>query len=52
VQAPSTSGQDGYATQADLDGNGEMEASFSEAAERLRQKLQEDQMPIEDRINM
>lgn len=52
LQVPSTSGQDGDATQTDPDGNTEMEVSFSEAAERLRLKLQEDQMPIEDRINL
>lgn len=51
-QGPSTSGTDGDAAQASTDSEDEVEASFKAAAERLRLQRQEEQMPIEDRINL
>ncbi len=51
-QVPSTSGTTGEAAQPGSDSEDEVEASFKAAAERLRLQRQEEQMPIEDRLNM
>ena len=51
-QAPSTSATSGEAAQTGTDSEDEVEASFKAAAERLRLQRQEEQMPIEDRLNM
>ena len=49
---PSTSAASGEAAETGTDSEDEVEASFKAAAERLRLQQQEEQMPIEDRLNM
>ena len=49
---PSTSATSGEAAHTGSDSEDEVEASFKAAAERLRLQRQEEQMPIEDRLNM
>ena len=49
---PSTSGNAADAAQIGSGSDEEVEASFKAAAERLRLQRQEEQMPIEDRINL
>ena len=51
-QVPSTSATSGEAAHTGTDSEDEVEASFRAAADRLRLQRQEEQMPIEDRLNM
>lgn len=51
-QVPSTSATSGEAAHTGTDSEDEVEASFKAAADRLRLQRQEEQMPIEDRLNM
>ncbi|KAL3141103.1 hypothetical protein ABBQ38_003458 [Trebouxia sp. C0009 RCD-2024] len=52
TEVPSTSATSREAVQAGTDGEDEVEASFKAAAKRLRLQRQEEQMPIEDRLNL
>ena len=53
MQMPSTSAHSGEATQLGSDGEvDQTEASFKEAAARLKKQQAEAAMPIEDRLNL